>query len=57
MTFSAPNSDNRPPKVLNFALHISKVQSIKDYYAKNEKFLKPRLQELKEKLTEFLNQQ
>lgn len=34
---------------------FSKVQIVKDYYVKNENFLRPRLQELKEKLTEFLN--
>ncbi len=30
------------------------VDAIKQYYLKNEKFLKPRLEELKDKLDEFL---
>lgn len=30
------------------------VDAIKQYYIKNEKFLKPRLEELKDKLDEFL---
>ena len=32
----------------------NQVEKIKDYYLDHEKFLKPRLQELKDKLDEFL---
>jgi hypothetical protein len=36
-------------------LNAKDVQKIKDYYSNHESFLKPRLEALREKLSEFLN--